>query len=387
MRRAFAALAAMVVLWTFAPVAALAAETPTVTLAASAGPVEFGQAVTLSGAVSPAADGETVEIRDDTDALAVTLSTDPTGAFSTSFVPDHTVTLHAVWNTVASPPVTVRVRAVVTVRMSPVRLFGTTTVRGNVAPTVPGARVEVSLVHSGRTVATKTPRIGSGGGYAASFRLMEPGRYRARATFVDDTHLRGAAATASSTTPLPTLRQGSRSDYVRLLEQRLLELHYRLVGINRAYDDRTADAVLAFRKVQGMDRVFTVNPSVWRALADPRVPKPRLDVRGLHIEIDQTHQVLYTVQRAEITNIIHISSGKPSTPTRDGSFHVSRKIAGFSSHHLYYPSYFDGNRAIHGWTEVPTYPASHGCVRVPYWHAQWIYGLATIGTRVIVYHA
>jgi lipoprotein-anchoring transpeptidase ErfK/SrfK len=96
--------------------------------------------------------------------------------------------------------------------------------------------------------------------------------------------------------------------------------------------------------------------------------------------------VLYTVQDGDITNILHISSGKPSTPTRDGSFHVTRKIAGYSPNHLYYPSYFDGYRALHGWTDVPTYAASHGCVRMPYWNAKFIFGLARIGTPVIVYH-
>ena len=53
---------------------------------------------------------------------------------------------------------------------------------------------------------------------------------------------------------------------------------------------------------------------------------------------------------------------------------------------LRYPSYRDGLRALHGWTDVPTYAASHGCVRIPYWNAIWVYGLADIGTRVAVYH-
>ena len=34
---------------------------------------------------------------------------------------------------------------------------------------------------------------------------------------------------------------------------------------------------------------------------------------------------------------------------------------------------------------MPTYPASHGCVRVPSPEAPLIYGFAQIGTAVIVY--
>jgi len=73
--------------------------------------------------------------------------------------------------------------------------------------------------------------------------------------------------------------------------------------------------------------------------------------------------------------------------TRDGSYRVFRKLAGYSPNRLWYPSYFDGLRALHGWTEVPTYAASHGCVRIPYWNAQWVYGLADYGTRVVIYHS
>jgi lipoprotein-anchoring transpeptidase ErfK/SrfK len=102
--------------------------------------------------------------------------------------------------------------------------------------------------------------------------------------------------------------------------------------------------------------------------------------------VDQTRQIALVVVDGEVTGVFHVSTGKPSTPTRDGLFRVNRKIAGYSGHHLYYPSYFDGNRALHGWPDVPTYAASHGCVRIPYWNALWVYGLADLGTRVVVYH-
>ena len=46
----------------------------------------------------------------------------------------------------------------------------------------------------------------------------------------------------------------------------------------------------------------------------------------------------------------------------------------------------DGERAIHGWTDVPTYAASHGCVRIPYWITLWMFDQDPIGTPVYVYH-
>jgi hypothetical protein len=385
-RRAVALVGVVVTLAAGSVGVAAAQEAAAITLEVSATKIAFGETVTLSGSLTPAAAGRAIEIVDEADAVVATATTDGAGAFGTTFAPERTTTLRAVWQALESEPVTVRVGAAVTVGMSPVRLFDTVTVRGSVSPAVPGADVEVSLLRSGHRVQTETVRLHEDGRFRARFRVMEPGRYRARATLADDAFAHSSAATRSDVTPLPGLRIGSRSVFVRLLEERLAELHYRLVGVNRRYDYRTADAVVAFRKVQGMARVFTVDGAVWRALADPRAPRPRLDIRPFHIEVDQTRQVLYTVEDREVTNVIHISTGAGGA-THDGSFHVYRKLAGFSPNHLYFPSYFDGLRAIHGWTEVPTYAASHGCVRVPYWHAQWIFGLAAVGTRIVIYHS
>jgi lipoprotein-anchoring transpeptidase ErfK/SrfK len=169
------------------------------------------------------------------------------------------------------------------------------------------------------------------------------------------------------------------------LERRLRSLGYYLPRANRTYDQKTYDAVIAFNKVQGRLRSGNVSGSTWRALASPRRPRARSRTRRFHIEIDQTRQVVYTVRRRRVANVLHTSTGAGGS-TRDGSYHVFRKVNGYSGGGLYYPSYFDGLRAIHGWREVPTYPASHGCARVPMWAAKWIYGKAKLGTRVLVYH-
>ena len=49
-------------------------------------------------------------------------------------------------------------------------------------------------------------------------------------------------------------------------------------------------------------------------------------------------------------------------------------------------SYFIGGYAIHGYASVPTFPASHGCVRVPVPNARSIYDWLRIGDRVDVYN-
>jgi hypothetical protein len=362
------------------------AQASAVTLEASASSIVAGKDVSLAVQTDPATGGETVSIVDAGGTVVATGTTGAAGRFVTTISPTASVTLHAEWGAAVSPDVAIGVRVAVEVRLGAVRLFDRVVGRGAVRPAVPGARVEVTLMHAGEAIATRHAAMGSAGGFRARFTVPLPGSYRVRARFDDAQHLPGTALDGPRSTPLPTLRSGARRRYVKLLERRLVALHYRLVGIDASFDFRTADAVMAFRKVQRMQRTTVVDPAVWRALADPLRARPRAGTNGFHIEVDQTRQVLYTVDDGAITNIIHVSTGKPSTPTRDGSFFVSRKIAGYSEHRLYYPSFFDGNRAIHGWPDVPSYAASHGCVRVPYWHAKWIYGLADIGTRVLVYH-
>jgi len=370
-----------------APLHAFAQTATTITLSASTGKVVFGQSVTFSGALSPPDVSLIVEIRDTSGAVVATASPDAGGAFAAAVTPDGTDTYVATTPDAASEPVTVRVRATVTIRSSPARLFDTVSVRGTVAPARPGQRVEVSLTRGGRTIDQQQVAMGSSGAFLATFEVPLPGTYRARASFMADDLLRATAASTADATPLPRLSEGDHGVFVELLESRLAELHYRLAVPNDGgYDFRTADAVVAFHKVQRMDRSFVASAATWRRLAEPRLPAPRHGWRGFHIEVDQTLQVLYTVEDGDITNVLHVSTGAGGA-THDGTFRVYRKLAGFSPNHLYYPSYFDGLRALHGWTEVPTYNASHGCVRIPYWNAQWVYGLADYGTRVAIYHS
>lgn len=385
MRRPAVTLLAALLLAAVAPAVA-AAQAQTVTLAASATEVRFGTSVTLSGQIAPSQAGQAVQVLDAAGTVVATGVTDPAGAFSTTLVPEATATYRATWGGASSEPVVVEVRAFLSLRMSAARLFGTVRVRGEVGPARPGQPVTVTLLRKGREVETRAVEQGPRGGFVAEFRVMDPGRYRARAAFAANDLLRDAVVSGSSSTPLPRLREGSRGVFVELLEERLVELHYRLVGARDGrYDFRTADAIVAFHKVQRMDRTFVVEAATWRALADPAVPRPKHEGAGLHFEVDQTRQVLYTVEDGKVTNVLHVSTGAGGA-TRDGSFRVFRKIAGYSPNRLYYPSYFDGLRALHGWTEVPTYAASHGCVRIPYWNATWVYGLAAYGTRVVVYH-
>lgn len=358
------------------------------TLSASQTTVVFGEPTTLSGSVSPAPPaGTTVEIVD-ADAPATVLAgaqTDAGGGFAVDLAPQRNARVAARVGPDQSPPVQLLVRPRLTAHLTGVRLFGTAVVAGRLEPGHPGGAVKVTLFR-GDAVAGRADATVSRSDYAAEFEIVKPGRYRAEVGFDDADHEPAEAHTEVRRvgTP-PALHHGSNGRWVLVLEERLRDLHYRVPRPNRGFDYRTGDAVLAFHKVQGMRRVEGVTAGTWKRLADPRRPKPRSKRQKVHVEIDQTKQVLYVVRRGEIDEIVHTSTGAGGA-TRDGVFHIHRKIAGFSPNRLYYPSYFDGARAVHGWPEVPTYPASHGCSRVPYWTARHLFGIMGYGMEVRVYH-
>jgi peptidoglycan hydrolase-like protein with peptidoglycan-binding domain len=179
----------------------------------------------------------------------------------------------------------------------------------------------------------------------------------------------------------PSLSLGARGAAVAALEQRLDELHYAIRDHAGVYDDDDWQAVLAFQKVNGLGATGAVTPDLWRrlALAGP----PRARETGDHVEVDKTRQVLVVVRDGQVVLATHVSTGATgNTPV--GTWHVYRKVVGWSWV-LWYPSYFLRGFAIHGYPEVPAYPASHGCVRVPMWLAPQLFTQIPVGSTVRVY--
>jgi lipoprotein-anchoring transpeptidase ErfK/SrfK len=48
-------------------------------------------------------------------------------------------------------------------------------------------------------------------------------------------------------------------------------------------------------------------------------------------------------------------------------------------------NYFIRGYAIHGYPEVPTYAASHGCIRIPIPNAASVFRWINLGDRIYVY--
>jgi len=265
-------------------------------------------------------------------------------------------------------------------------------VRGSVGTYVPGQQVIVRIYRGGRKIdvhRVTVQRAGSGtaGRFVVGFIARGTRELVVRASHRRTPELDTMIAPRQRVRVLKrSAGYGSSGLVVRLLQRQLKALGY-VVGTPGQYDGRTARAVGAFRKLTGMARTELATPEVFDRLARGGGAFPiKYPDHGHHVEADLTHQVLALIDKGNVQRIYPISSGKPSTPTVLGSFHVYSKTPGTNAKGMVYSNYFIRGYAIHGYAEVPPYAASHGCLRVPVPDAVPIYNWVQFGDGVDVYY-
>ena len=98
--------------------------------------------------------------------------------------------------------------------------------------------------------------------------------------------------------------------------------------------------------------------------------------------------MLLAFEDGKLHRAVHTSTGVGGI-TPSGSFRVYRKeTLSWSVPFgvwMPYASYFIGGIAMHEYSSVPGYPASHGCVRLPAGDAERVYRFARYGTPVFVF--
>jgi peptidoglycan hydrolase-like protein with peptidoglycan-binding domain len=263
-------------------------------------------------------------------------------------------------------------------------------VRGVLRPYVAGEKVVMRVYRNGRKVQAKklTPKpvAGNGAGVVTlRVRGSRMSRLAIKATHEASPLLATVRSKALHVRVVsPSVVPGERGPAVTLLQTMLGRLHY-AVPHTGVYDAGTERAVLAWRKMVGATRNEIANSSVFNGLL---ANKGRFHVRhpldGRHVEARLGKQVLALIDGSKVVAIYHISSGKPSTPTVRGEFHVYMKTPGTNSESMVDSNYFIRGYAIHGYYDVPTYNASHGCLRVPIPDAATIYNWLSIGDVVWV---
>jgi peptidoglycan hydrolase-like protein with peptidoglycan-binding domain len=215
------------------------------------------------------------------------------------------------------------------------------------------------------------------------------------------------AALASSSAPpaiaarTSVLQLGMKGPAIKTLQRRLAALKYYPGSIDGQFGTSTLEAVWAFQEVQGLPGHDYVSSAMERALANPRAPKVLDRGAGANrIEVNLAIEVLVLYRNNSIQLISHVSSGggyyfcSPGggcgyaiTPT--GNYKTIVFMPGWVAvplGEMYNPTFFIGTAyAIHGDTDVPLAPVSHGCVRIPMDIAAFFHKLVRIpGEPVIV---
>lgn len=175
----------------------------------------------------------------------------------------------------------------------------------------------------------------------------------------------------------------------RELQQRLVDLGFLAEsGLTGITDYQTTTAVLGFQKWANLNRDGTLGAATVAALMRATRPAPGLRSPGRRIEVQLRRQVALLIQDDKVVRTVHISSGAGGLTPR-GSFRIYRKerYSWSVPFKVWLPwaSYFTGGIAFHEFGSVPTYPASHGCIRVSHYDAPMLFGFAESGTRVDVF--
>jgi peptidoglycan hydrolase-like protein with peptidoglycan-binding domain len=199
--------------------------------------------------------------------------------------------------------------------------------------------------------------------------------------------------------PPPTVGLGATGFVVLVLQQQLTALGYWLGTPNSTFGDSTQQAVWALQKAAGIPRTGVSDPATWAALDAGAVPHPQ-STSGYVIEINLSNDLLMVVNNGHLLYTLNTSTGGGYTYTQDGTTNVAitptghfslyRQVNGLvvdSLGSLWMPKFFTAGYAIHGDSNVPPRPVSHGCARISNEAIEWVWAnnIAPLGTPVWVY--
>ena len=208
-----------------------------------------------------------------------------------------------------------------------------------------------------------------------------------------------------------TLSNGLFGEDVKIVQQRLKDLSFDPGPVDGAYGNYTIQAVWAYQtlvmKLPRSEATGRVTPEMWDAMQGSVSVVPRRpESTSLHVEIYLPEQALVVFKDDLPILTAHISSGDLADPGDDftkgatwceevtispgqrgneegtedikdgrcgnattpgGTYRFYRKVDGVRQSALggmYNPVYFNYGIAIHGAQNVPNDPASHGCIRI-----------------------
>ncbi len=194
--------------------------------------------------------------------------------------------------------------------------------------------------------------------------------------------VKGHARLTLKKMPLPTIAD---------VQRRLVQLKYLPSGaVTGKADYRTSQALMAFQAWNGLSRDGVAGVATRKKLTSASVPTPRsTGASGHSVQVFRSLGVALCVDNGAVVRAVHCSTGRPGMETTAGTWSVYLKSTRFwsvtYSSWMPYASFFHNGEGLHGYEDVPAYPASHGCVRLPMPEAPWVYDFAYMGATVNVY--
>jgi len=218
----------------------------------------------------------------------------------------------------------------------------------------------------------------------------------------------------TTTTTIPPIRQpaavtlpplppngigwGSSGPVTLAYEQRLKALHFDPGPVDGSYSQDTNYAVVAVEKLYGQPRDGVIGPNVKFILENfkYKAAKPKAEADRVEIDLDTQVLTVFKHWQPILITTTSTGSGQHFCGGEDGCQYA---ITPAGKYHFYYfhpgwdkgklgkmwnPYYFNGGIAVHGLASVPSYPASHGCARIPLDIANYFPLLVSKGEAVYV---
>lgn len=200
-----------------------------------------------------------------------------------------------------------------------------------------------------------------------------------------------------------TVGSGSANPNISAYEQRLKDLKFDPGTVDNVYDAKTVFAVQSLQKISGLPRTGVIGDAEINVLNSFQYVPLSTGTESNRFEVDLDKQVAMLFKDGQVELITTVSTGsqktysyvskktgryvssKANTPT--GKFAFTRRYTGWEKSdlgRLYNPVYFKGGIAVHGYPSVPTSAASHGCVRIPMYVAEYFPSLVVQGQPVYI---
>jgi peptidoglycan hydrolase-like protein with peptidoglycan-binding domain len=265
-----------------------------------------------------------------------------------------------------------------------------------------------AVVLAGAVATGVAAQQGGGSGDAGASGTSAPADTSPSASASAPPAAQAAVATdpGTSVTKVPldrTLVTGENGDDVKRLQQRLTDMAFDPGPVDGQFGPATQAAVWAYQKLvvglTGTDVTGKVTPDLWDKMQDPITIHPlRPNATATHMEIYLPSQTAIVFDGNTPRLITHISSGTGQAwcengfcsvaTTPGGVYQFGRRVDGWDDSvlgQLYNPVYFNYGIAVHGAYNVPLYPASHSCVRIPMHIAKYFPTLVKRGDDVFVF--